>query len=54
MNDFKYVDNMKNINHRHIRAHFIIIYNSWLVFPLWKWGEASSTTSLHLIPTSSN
>ena len=54
MHDVNYVDNMKNINNHHPRAHFIINNNSSLVFTLWKWGETSSTTSLLLIRTSSN
>ena len=54
MHDFKYVDNMKNMNNHHLRAHFNNINISSLVFTLWKRGETSSTTSLPLIRTSSN
>ena len=32
MPDIKYVDNMKNVNNHHLRAHFINIKNSSLVF----------------------
>ena len=39
MNDFKFVDNMENINNHHPRAHFINNNNGSLVFTLWKWGE---------------
>ena len=35
MHSFKYVDNMKNTNNHHARAHFIIINNSSLVFTPW-------------------
>ena len=45
---------MEKINIHHPRAHFIIINSSSIVFTLWKWGETISTTSLHLIRTSSN
>ena len=31
MHDFICVDDMKNINIHHPRAHFIIISNSWTV-----------------------
>ena len=54
MRDFKFVDNIENMNNHHPRAHFINISNGSLVFTLWKLGETSSTTSLLLIRTSSN
>ena len=44
MHDLKYVDNMKNKNNHHARAHFIINNTGSLVFTLWKWGETSSST----------
>ena len=34
MHDFKYVDNMKNIDKHHLRAHFIIISNGSSVFTI--------------------
>ena len=54
MHDFNFVDNLDNRHNHHSHAHFIIISNGSLVFTLWKWGEASSTTILLLIRTSSN
>ena len=54
MHDFKFMDNMENINNHYPRAHFMIISNGPLVFTLWKWGETSSATSLLLIRTSRN